>query len=96
MGTKLKAGVIGLGILGSQHAEYLHKHDGVEVVAVADLRAEVGGAVAARLGAQSYTDCREMLSPDGKLGEACELLAHWNDLDAAVFAHTRVSVQRSL
>ena len=42
-----------------------------------------------------WTDCREMLSADGKLGEACELLAHWNDLDAAVFAHTRVSVQRS-
>jgi predicted dehydrogenase len=61
MSEKLKAGVIGLGILGSQHADYLHKHAAVEVVAVADLRADVGGKVAAEVGAQSYTDYREML-----------------------------------
>src|SRR5436309_15533991 len=61
MSEKLKAGVIGLGILGSQHADYLHKHASVEVVAVADLRDELTGRVAAQVGAQGYSDCREML-----------------------------------
>jgi predicted dehydrogenase len=61
MSDKLKAGVIGLGILGSQHAEYLHKHAAVEVVAVADLRDEASGRVAAQVGAQGYSDYREML-----------------------------------
>ncbi len=51
MSVKLKTGVIGLGILGSQHAEYLKKHASVEVAAVADLRAEVAGRVAAQVGA---------------------------------------------
>jgi hypothetical protein len=27
-----------------------------------------------------WTDCRESLSPEGKLGEACAILAHWDDL----------------
>jgi predicted dehydrogenase len=61
MGQKLKAGVIGLGILGSQHAEFLHKHAAVEVVAVADIRADVAGRVAGQVGAQSYTNYQEML-----------------------------------
>ena len=61
MSEKLKAGVIGLGILGSQHADYLHKHEAVDVVAVADVRAEVAARVAGQVGAQAHTDYREML-----------------------------------
>jgi predicted dehydrogenase len=61
MSETLKAGVVGLGILGSQHADYLHKHAAVEVVAVSDLRAEISTKVAGQMGAQGYADYREML-----------------------------------
>lgn len=61
MSVKLKAGVIGLGILGSQHAEYLSKHAAVEVVAVADIRADVAERIAKQVNAQGYSDYREML-----------------------------------
>ncbi|MHB0858354.1 MAG: Gfo/Idh/MocA family protein [Anaerolineae bacterium] len=57
----LKAAVIGLGILGSQHADYLAQHPGVDVAAVADVRSDVAGCVAERVHAQAYTDYREML-----------------------------------
>lgn len=42
-----------------------------------------------------WRDCHDLVSPSGKLGEACEVLAHWNDLDAAVFARTHLTAQRS-
>ncbi len=58
---KLKAGVIGLGILGSQHASFLHSHPEVELVAVADLRPEVADKMAGQTKAQAYTDYARML-----------------------------------
>jgi len=61
MSETLKAGVIGLGILGSQHAKCLHDHASVELVAVADIREEAAQRVANQVGAQPYTDYREML-----------------------------------
>ena len=61
MSKTLKAGVIGAGILGSQHAEFLHGHAAVQVAGVADVRREVAEQVAARVGARAYSDYREML-----------------------------------
>ena len=61
MASKLLAGVIGAGILGSQHAEFLHKHDAVDVAAVSDVRLETAENVAAQLGATAYADYSEML-----------------------------------
>jgi len=58
---KLKAGVIGLGILGGQHATFLHSQPEVEVVAVADIRQEVADKVAGQVKAQAYTDYARML-----------------------------------
>jgi len=60
MPNKLKAGVIGLGILGQQHAEFLHNHPAVEVVAVSDLRKPAAEQVAAKVGATAFTDYAEM------------------------------------
>lgn len=57
----IKAGVIGLGILGSQHANFLHAQREVKVVAVADIRAERAQEVGGPLGAQAYSDYRQML-----------------------------------
>lgn len=62
MSTSLKAGVIGLGLLGREHVSTLHGHEAAEVVAVADLIPEAGEKVANETGAQAYTDYAEMLS----------------------------------
>ncbi len=61
MSETLQAGVIGLGILGSEYAEFLRKRPGVAVVAVADVRTEVAERVAAQVGATPYADYHEML-----------------------------------
>jgi len=62
MGGKLRAGVIGLGILGSQHAEFMANHAQVDLVAVADIRGDTANEVAGRLRAESYTDYGRMLA----------------------------------
>jgi len=58
---QLKAGVIGLGILGSQHVRFLDDQPEVEVTAVADIRGEIAQEIGGRIGAQSYTDYERML-----------------------------------
>lgn len=61
MGKALKAGVIGLGILGKQYIECLHGHPAVEIVAAADVRREACTSIAAQIDVECYTDLREML-----------------------------------
>ncbi|NLV73507.1 MAG: Gfo/Idh/MocA family oxidoreductase [Chloroflexi bacterium] len=60
--SKLKTGIIGLGILGNEHADYLAKRPEVEVVAVADLRSEAAEQAAKRIGCQAYTSYEAMLA----------------------------------
>ena len=62
MSVQLRAGVIGLGILGSQHARFLDQQPEVRVAAVADIRGEVAQDVGGQVGAQSYTDYGRMLA----------------------------------
>lgn len=61
MRKQLNAGVIGLGILGRQHAEFLHRHPAVRVAAVADVRKPVAEEVAALTGAAAFDDYAAML-----------------------------------
>jgi predicted dehydrogenase len=61
MNEQLKAGVIGLGILGSQHVRFLDEQPEVGVAAVADIRGEVAQEIGGQVGAQSYTDYGRML-----------------------------------
>ena len=61
MSTSIKAGVIGLGLLGREHVSTLHGHEAAEVVAVADLIPEAGEKIASETGAQAYTDYAAML-----------------------------------
>ena len=61
MSEQLKAGVIGLGILGSQHVRFLDDQPEVEVTAVADIRGEKAQEISRRVGAQYYTDYERML-----------------------------------
>ncbi|MEA3345524.1 MAG: Gfo/Idh/MocA family oxidoreductase [Chloroflexota bacterium] len=60
MSAQLKAGVIGLGILGSQHVQFLDEQPEVEVTAVADIRQERAQEIGGRVGAQHYTDYERM------------------------------------
>ena len=59
--TPLRVGVVGVGHLGQHHARILAAMPGVELVAVADARAEQAQAVAARCGTTSLGDYRAML-----------------------------------
>ena len=61
MTNRLKAGIIGLGILGRQHTEFLHTHPAVEVTAVSDLRASAAEELAASIAATPFTDYQAML-----------------------------------
>jgi predicted dehydrogenase len=60
MTNLLQAGVIGLGMLGRQHAEFLHQHPAIQLTAVADPRAEARAALAAATGATPYPDAEAM------------------------------------
>ena len=62
MPVKLKAGVIGLGILGRQYMDLFAQHDAVEVAAVCDVRGAVAEQAAASVGAAAYSDARAMLA----------------------------------
>ncbi|MCL4858039.1 MAG: Gfo/Idh/MocA family oxidoreductase [Caldilineaceae bacterium] len=61
MRKQLNAGVIGLGILGRQHAEFLHRRPAVRLAAVADVRKPVAVEVAALTGAEAFDDYAAML-----------------------------------
>jgi predicted dehydrogenase len=61
MGEQLKAGVIGLGILGSQHVRFLEDQPEVKVVAVADILSKRAQEIAAQIGGQPYQDYERML-----------------------------------
>jgi predicted dehydrogenase len=62
MSAQLKAGVIGLGILGAQHVRFLAGQPEVEVTAVADILSERAEQVGGPLGAATYRDYRRMLA----------------------------------
>ena len=61
MVARLKAGVIGLGILGGQHVDFMSRQPEANVVAVADIRADRAKEIGTRVGAQPYTDYARML-----------------------------------
>jgi len=62
MGVKLKAGVIGLGILGAQHAQFLADQPETEVIAVADILRSKAEQIGGAFGATAYTDYSRMLA----------------------------------
>jgi len=61
MAQRLKAGVIGLGLIGRQYVEQLAKHPQVDLKAVADVRAEAADQVGSAFDAAHYTDADGML-----------------------------------
>lgn len=61
MSVPLNAGIIGLGILGGQYAEFLRDHSDTRLRAVCDVRGPVVEQVAAEFGAEPFHDYQEML-----------------------------------
>lgn len=59
---ELKAGVIGLGILGRQYLDFFAKRPDVATVAVCDVRQDVADALGAQHKATVYTDYRALLA----------------------------------
>lgn len=57
----LKAGVIGLGLLGSGHVQVLDQRSEVKVTAVADIRVDKANEIAAQVSASAYSDYEQML-----------------------------------
>ncbi len=64
MNRRLRAGVIGVGSMGKNHARVYSELLGVDLVGVADPRAEICGQVARQCGTKAYSDHRELLRQD--------------------------------
>jgi len=60
----LKAGVIGVGILGRWHSKFLHDHPNTRLVAVADTIEERAKAEGEKYGAHAYKDYVQMLQQE--------------------------------
>ncbi len=61
---KLRAGVIGVGTFGSQHARVYAELDSVDLVAVSDLKTDRLDDLAKRYNVKAYTDSNELLSKE--------------------------------
>ncbi len=57
----IRVGVVGVGYLGKFHAEKYARLEEVELVGVVDIVADRAEAVAKRLGAESFTDYRDLI-----------------------------------
>ena len=64
MSRKLRAGVIGVGTFGSQHARIYAENESVDLVAVADLRTDRLDELAKRYKIKVYNDYKELLSKE--------------------------------
>jgi predicted dehydrogenase len=86
MPDPIRAGVIGVGYLGSFHAEKYASLDGVELVAVVDSEGERAARVAARHGVPALTDYRDLLGRIDCASLAVPTPAHF-PLAAALLEH---------
>ena len=62
--SNLRVGVIGLNGIGGRHAEAVAKMDGVDLVAVADLREELRNSFAQKFRARAFSDYRQMVEKE--------------------------------
>ncbi|RUL89749.1 Gfo/Idh/MocA family protein [Tautonia sociabilis] len=73
---RLRVGVVGVGHLGRHHARILSGLEGVELVGVADLRADQARTVAEPLGAAAFADYRELLGRVDAVSVAVPTTSH--------------------
>jgi glutamate dehydrogenase/leucine dehydrogenase len=74
---RLRVAVVGVGYLGRFHAQKYASLPGCELVAVADARADVGGAVASELGTRAVADYHELLGKVDAVSVVTPTAAHF-------------------
>ncbi len=74
---RLRVAVVGVGYLGRFHAQKYAALPSAELVAVCDIRDDVGQAVARELGTTFFRDCRELLGKVDAVTVAASTAAHF-------------------
>jgi predicted dehydrogenase len=80
---KVKVGLVGLGNIGTKHADYLSKMESVDFAAVCDIIKDKADLFREKYGANAYYDYREMLEKE-KLDAVIIAVPHYD--------HTPISV----
>ncbi len=78
MSGKLKVGVVGVGFIGSLHAQHFAANTHVDLVAVADIDTERVKSVAAHFGCQAYTEPEQLLEKIDAVSIAVPSVSHRN------------------
>jgi predicted dehydrogenase len=74
--TKLRMAVVGVGALGQHHARILSQLEQVELVAVAETRAEIGRSVAEKCGTRWVADYQDLLDQVDAVSVVVPTAAH--------------------
>lgn len=93
--TKLKAGIVGLGLLGNQYLSLFEKRSDIEVVGVCDVRRDVAESTAAQYHTAAYLDTADLLKaqhPDLVVVATPDHL-HFAPTVAAIDAGTPIIIQ---
>lgn len=77
MTTTIKAAVVGTGVQGERHAQKFAALNGSELVGVVDSDAERASAVAQSLGAEAFTDYRDLIGKVGAVALASPTSTHF-------------------
>ena len=93
---RLRVAVIGVGYLGRFHAQKYASLPGCELIAVADERADVGGAVAHELGTRAVSDYRELLGKVAAVSIVTPTAAHFEIACAFLESGTHVLVEKPI
>jgi UDP-N-acetyl-2-amino-2-deoxyglucuronate dehydrogenase len=94
----MRFAVIGAGVIGALHAETIANLPGAELVAVADIRPEAAGSLAAQYGVRPYSDVGEALGrPEIEAVAICTPSgSHAELVQAALSADRHVVVEKPL
>ena len=92
----LRVAVIGVGYLGRFHAQKYAAIPGCELVAVADARADVGGAVAQELGTRAIADYRELLGQVAAVSIVTPTASHFDIARSFLESGTHVLVEKPI
>ena len=93
---KLRVAVIGVGYLGRFHAQKYAVLPGCSLVAVADSRAEAGGALAQELNTKAVADYRELLGQVDAVSIATPTPAHFDIALAFLESGAHVLVEKPI
>lgn len=95
MRLTLKVGVVGVGNIGSIHANVYHEHPGTELVAVCDIIKEKAEAMAAKYNCQAFTSVAEMLASGIRL-DACSVATKGEENGGEHFAPTMALLEAGI